>query len=96
MLSGEHVEVSVQDNGRGIAQDKLDLIFDLFGQADPTLDARGGGLGIGLTVARSIVRAHGGEIVVHSDGPGRGSLFVVRLPRASRRSVAADASTGAE
>jgi len=86
-LSGEHVEVSVQDNGRGIGQDKLDLIFDLFGQADPELDARGGGLGIGLTVARKIVCAHGGEIVAQSDGPGRGSQFVVRLPRDSPRSV---------
>jgi PAS domain S-box-containing protein len=95
-LSGEHVEVSVQDNGRGIARDKLDLIFDLFGQAEPKLDARAGGLGIGLSVARKIVHAHGGEIVAQSDGPGRGSQFVVRLPRASRRSFAADSSADAE
>ncbi len=83
VLCGEHVEVSIQDNGRGIAPEKLDLIFDLFGQADPTRDARSGGLGIGLAVARRIVTAHGGEIRAQSDGPGRGSLFVVRLPRAS-------------
>jgi PAS domain S-box-containing protein len=93
---GEQVEVSIHDNGRGIAPDKLDLIFDLFGQADPKRDARSGGLGIGLAVARKIVTAHGGEILAQSEGPGRGSRFVVHLPRASRRSVATAARPGAE
>jgi PAS domain S-box-containing protein len=76
---GEHIEVIVQDNGQGIAPELLERVFDLFAQADPGLARTAGGLGIGLAVARKIVREHRGEIVAQSEGVGRGSRFVVRL-----------------
>jgi signal transduction histidine kinase len=73
------LEVWVQDNGVGIPADKLHEIFDLFTQLDRTLESQGG-LGIGLTLARQIAQLHHGTIEARSDGPGRGSRFVVRLP----------------
>jgi two-component system, sensor histidine kinase len=56
------------------------VIFELFAQAIPQSKSSMGGLGVGLTVARRLVERHGGSIVAHSDGPGRGSEFIVRLP----------------
>ncbi len=58
----------------------LERIFDLFTQVDPTLARSQGGLGIGLTLVRSLVELHGGTVTAHSAGPGHGSEFVVRLP----------------
>jgi signal transduction histidine kinase/ActR/RegA family two-component response regulator len=78
------IEVKVKDNGSGIAQDQLGHVFEMFFQgADPRL-ARNAGLGIGLTLAKSLVELHGGAIVVESDGIDRGSTFTVRLPAAQR------------
>jgi anti-sigma regulatory factor (Ser/Thr protein kinase) len=74
---GERVEVQVQDDGRGIPGEWLNGIFDMFAQAEP---GRGGGLGIGLTLVRSLVALHGGSVSAHSDGPGRGATFTVALP----------------
>lgn len=71
----------VCDTGVGIAPDKLETIFELFVQADSTLHRPTGGMGIGLTLARSIVERHGGSIEARSDGPGCGSLFEIRIPR---------------
>jgi signal transduction histidine kinase len=71
------VEIRVSDTGKGIPRDVLPKIFDLFGQGVEGLQ---GGLGIGLAVAAQLVQLHGGTIEAHSDGPGRGSEFVVRLP----------------
>jgi PAS domain S-box-containing protein len=70
----------VRDTGIGIEPDMLPRIFDLFAQAERGLDRAEGGLGVGLTVVRSIVELHGGRIEVHSAGPGKGAEFVVRLP----------------
>lgn len=72
----------VCDNGSGIAPSKLESIFDLFAQANPTLARTEGGLGIGLTLARRVMELHGGTIEAASEGPGRGSTFTVRLPHA--------------
>jgi PAS domain S-box-containing protein len=73
--------VSVADDGIGIAPELLPRVFDLFMQADGGMGrGDGGGLGIGLTLARRIVEMHGGWMEARSDGPGRGSEFVVRLP----------------
>jgi PAS domain S-box-containing protein len=72
--------IEVQDNGTGIAADQLDRIFGLFMQIGETRQSSQGGLGIGLTLARTLVEAHGGTIAAFSDGPGRGSLFRVCLP----------------
>ncbi|CAI8883878.1 sensor histidine kinase [Methylocaldum szegediense] len=75
------VVVSVSDTGIGIPPELLPHIFDLFTQADRSLDRSQGGLGIGLTLVRKLVEMHGGSIEASSKGPGLGSEFVVRLPR---------------
>ena len=73
--------VRVRDDGIGMAPELLDGAFDLFVQATRSLDRAQGGLGIGLTMVRSLVRMHGGSVRAFSDGPGLGSEVVVRLPR---------------
>jgi len=80
--AGEEVIVSVKDDGVGIAPEALATIFELFVQLDPTGTRAAGGLGIGLSLARDLVRLHGGQIVAHSGGRGLGSEFIVRLPLA--------------
>ncbi len=79
-VEGGRAVVRVRDNGVGIRAEMLPRVFDLFAQADQSLDRSPGGLGVGLTLARSLVELHGGTVEAHSDGPGRGSEFVVRLP----------------
>jgi two-component system CheB/CheR fusion protein len=74
------VEIRVRDEGIGIAPEMLPRVFDLFVQADRTLERAQGGLGIGLTIVRRLVEMHGGTIEVRSEGRGKGSEFVVRLP----------------
>jgi PAS domain S-box-containing protein len=74
------VVISVRDDGAGIPVAMLPRVFDLFTQADHTYHRAQGGLGIGLTLVRSIVNMHGGTVAAHSDGPGHGSEFLVRLP----------------
>jgi two-component system CheB/CheR fusion protein len=75
--SGSEVVVRVRDNGNGIAPEALSGIFDLFTQAE---NGSREGLGIGLSLVRGLVEAHGGSVSAHSAGHGRGSEFVVRLP----------------
>ena len=72
--------ITVADTGVGIPAAMLGRIFDLFIQGDASSDRSQGGLGLGLALARRLTEMHGGEITAHSDGPGRGSAFVVRLP----------------
>jgi signal transduction histidine kinase len=78
---GAWVEIRVRDSGIGIPADQLTRIFDLFTQADRTGERARGGLGIGLALVHRLVELHGGTVAGRSDGPGRGSEFVVRLPR---------------
>jgi len=80
---GERVAISVRDNGTGIPADMLPYVFDLFMQANRSSDRAQGGLGIGLALVKSLVEMHGGSVRAHSDGPGKGSEFVVRLPLAA-------------
>jgi signal transduction histidine kinase/ActR/RegA family two-component response regulator len=75
------VEISVEDNGTGIALDVLPHVFGLFVQGPRTLARPEGGLGIGLSVVRTLVQMHGGTVTAHSAGPGLGSRFNVSLPR---------------
>lgn len=80
-VSGEHradrVTIKVSDTGRGLTGDQLALIFERFYRADRSAT---GGTGIGLTIARSLARMHGGDISASSDGLGRGSTFVLTIP----------------
>jgi two-component system CheB/CheR fusion protein len=78
--AGKQAEIRVRDDGRGIAAPLLRSIFDMFVQSDDTLDRSDGGMGVGLTLVRSLVELHQGAIEVYSDGPDQGSEFVVRLP----------------
>ncbi len=81
---GEAV-LQVKDNGVGIAPDLLPRIFDLFTQGEQALDRAGAGLGIGLTLVRSLVELHGGHVVATSAGPGTGTTMEVRLPLVRRQ-----------
>lgn len=83
-LEGDRVVIRVRDNGVGISQDFLPLVFELFTQKPQTIPRSEGGLGLGLAIVRHIVTAHGGTIDAYSEGDSRGSEFVVRLPRATR------------
>jgi signal transduction histidine kinase len=80
--AGAEAVVRVRDDGIGIPADLLPRIFDLFAQGEQGLDRAGAGLGIGLTLVRSLVEMHGGRVEARSDGPGRGSEIEVRLPLA--------------
>ena len=77
---GDKAVVRIRDNGRGIPAEMLQSVFDLFVQSDDTLDRADGGMGVGLTLVRSLVELHGGSVTATSDGPGKGSEFVVSLP----------------
>ena len=75
----QHAVVRVIDSGMGISADQLPHLFEMFMQVNLP-DKSQGGLGVGLTIAQRLVQLHGGSIEAHSDGPGRGTEFVVRLP----------------
>jgi PAS domain S-box-containing protein len=79
-VEGGQAVVRVADTGIGIPADLLPKIFDLFTQGDRSLDRSEGGLGIGLTLVRRLVELHGGAVGAHSEGSGRGSELVIRLP----------------
>src|SRR5690606_10648581 len=74
------VVVSVADDGVGIDPEVLPQIFDLFVQERQAIDRSQGGLGLGLSIVKSFVRAHGGRVQAFSEGKGRGTEVVVRLP----------------
>ena len=84
---GKDVIVSVKDSGIGIAAETLPRIFDIFSQSKPALAWSQGGLGIGLSLVKGLVELHGGTVEARSEGPGRGSEFVVRLPVGAQTTV---------
>ena len=79
---GPRVRVSVRDEGIGIAPEMLEKVFDRFVQQPQALDRAKGGIGLGLTIVKSLVELHGGTADVHSEGPGMGSEFMIELPAA--------------
>ena len=84
VADGTRVKVTVSDNGIGISQAMLPQVFEMFTQADRSLERANAGLGVGLSLARQLVELHGGSIAGRSEGPGRGSAFTVELPVLAR------------
>jgi signal transduction histidine kinase len=84
------VEIAVRDTGVGIPPDVLPCIFNLFTQLDRQTGRHQGGLGIGLALVRQLVEMHGGTVTAASDGPGKGSEFVIRLPLSIERAGASE------
>jgi len=80
--NGGHAFLRVTDTGIGMSDELMGRVFDLFSQGERSLERRGGGLGIGLTLVRQLVEMHGGEVEARSEGVGKGSEFEVRLPLA--------------
>jgi PAS domain S-box-containing protein len=77
---GAQAVIRVRDSGIGVAAQHLPRLFDMFTQVDTSLERSRDGLGIGLTLVKTLVEMHGGTVEARSEGPGRGSEFVVRLP----------------
>jgi len=92
--AGGDIVIRVEDNGSGISPELLPRIFDLFIQGHRSSDRAQGGLGLGLALVKNLVALHGGSVVALSDGPGKGSEFVIRLPPAA--AALASASTRSE
>lgn len=91
---GDAVELHVRDTGVGLTADAIETIFDPFVQVDATLDRSRGGLGMGLQVVRSLVNLHDGSVRAESDGPERGTTFIVSLPRITDDAIVAAARKG--
>ncbi len=72
--------LTIADNGIGVAPEMLDRLFDVFAQADQSLDRKRGGLGLGLAVVKGLVEQHGGTMQASSEGLGKGTTFTMRLP----------------
>jgi signal transduction histidine kinase/CheY-like chemotaxis protein len=90
----DSVEFSVTDTGVGLSPEALPAVFTMFSQVKSSQDRSEGGLGIGLALSKGVVQLHGGTIEAHSAGPGKGSEFVVRIPRRSVPSAAPDVAAG--
>ncbi|MGH7336541.1 MAG: hybrid sensor histidine kinase/response regulator, partial [Myxococcota bacterium] len=82
-VSGGELTARVRDSGIGVAPEVREEIFEMFAQADRSLERSTMGLGVGLSLARRLVQLHGGTISVASDGAGKGAEFVVRIPLSS-------------
>ena len=82
---GDWTAIEVTDNGIGLAPEWASEVFEPFRQGAEADRGRHGGLGLGLTLARRLVELHGGRLSARSDGPGRGSTFLIELPLAARR-----------
>jgi PAS domain S-box-containing protein len=80
VTSGDDVVVMIRDNGIGISAELMPRLFDLYAQGSEALGRDETGLGIGLSLVRGLVTLHGGTVEAHSDGPDKGSEFIVRLP----------------
>jgi len=93
---GDEVVLQVTDNGIGIDPGLLPYLFDMFVQGPRGVDRAEGGLGLGLSLVRTLTELHGGAVAARSDGEGRGSTFTVRLPKAAEPLRKANGRTRAE
>ena len=93
--AGSDAQIVVEDNGTGIRPDFLPYVFDRFRQADASRTRRFGGLGLGLSIVKSLVEFHGGTVSAESDGEGRGATFTIALPIAAPPGVDAAVATAA-
>lgn len=84
-VDGDHVKMTVADNGIGMAPELVERAFELFAQAERTSDRSQGGLGIGLALVKSLMELHGGSITAYSEGIGKGSRFTACLPHLEER-----------
>ena len=91
-VEGDHVELRVKDTGIGIDPALLPTVFEMFTQDRQALDRSQGGLGLGLTIARSLVTLHDGTIEARSEGRGKGSEFIITLPAIASARPAADSA----
>lgn len=82
-LADDTLTLTVSDTGDGVAAEHLPYLFERFYRVDAARDRAHGGAGIGLSIAKALVEAHQGQIAVHSDGPGTGTAFTIRLPAMS-------------
>ena len=92
---GDHVRLTVSDQGQGIEPEYLPFIFDRFSQGDAGSNRHHGGLGLGLAIVRQLAQLHGGDATARSPGPGRGATFEVELPAVRRASDDAEAQADA-
>lgn len=88
LAQGNEVAVSIKDSGIGIPRDKLPSVFEMFSQLQPAVERSQGGLGIGLSLTKRLVEMHGGTVEARSEGPTKGSEFIVRLPAALQEASA--------
>jgi CheY-like chemotaxis protein len=93
-LEPQRVRIHVRDNGIGIAPEMRDAVFQMFVQADASLERTTAGLGVGLSLARRLAELHGGELSVHSMGLGYGSEFVLTLPLPKHAEAAPEPAAG--
>jgi signal transduction histidine kinase/ActR/RegA family two-component response regulator len=93
-LGPDELVISVADNGIGLRREQLAQVFEMFSQVPSAMAHSAGGLGIGLALARGLVRLHGGRIEAHSDGLGHGSRFTVHLPVATQAPPAQAPASG--
>lgn len=93
LTTSGHVAISVKDNGVGISAELMPKLFQIFEQGLTTIDRSKGGLGIGLALVKNMVELHGGVVSAESDGPGKGSIFTITLPLATRAQLASKRAT---
>ncbi|QGJ68693.1 Chemotaxis protein methyltransferase CheR [Planctomycetales bacterium 10988] len=93
---GDEAVIKITDNGIGIPHEKLDSIFEMFSQVDQPKERANTGLGIGLSLVRSLIEMHGGQVVATSDGENQGSTFQARLPILSKEEKRLDKREGSD
>ncbi|MBL9038892.1 MAG: response regulator [Archangium sp.] len=93
-VEGDEAVVRVTDTGAGLEPHMLTRVFEIFAQVENSLDRSRGGMGLGLTLVRSLVEQHGGRVEAQSEGLGKGSTFIVRLPRTDRVAPTGEGTMG--